>query len=1799
MSAPVVVQFKDLAPERLYRLGYEALYNAVNLGRLVGFVGSGVSLVYGNLTWTDFMEEIVKKTDQRLAEAEEMLMPGGSSSSRAQVERVERARHQIALFKRERSEPIVILQFCKQAFALIDEVFVGDSPDRGGAYGKALQEIFAGDGYFVRKTLSERLDWWSPPIRKAAAGASATARLDALDKAVLKAKKSPDKEGRRAFLVLQERISEFYSIDTLKWLATRCDGATRRGLDKLLGSLKEVTGKNAELFQQGHLLPIDRRSISCIFLAASLLKSDGSDWKELVGELARRPGKRLAPPRPLLDPLSDLHQSLRIRRYLTTNYDLELENLFLLDDFRDRERWPRPPEEVDMMMRSRGGSPLSGASAAADGANGGSWLRQRTDGTKVRSDVYDDGASGPLFEFGIGAGDNGVHIFHLHGRVDRPETMIATDSDYNRIYRAEGPGRSGFDLAYDVAIAGNPVLFVGSGLTEDELTRTFRQDVSNARSREDGFVMRPASARADSLAREQMSLRTKFGLYAIHFGHRRRGVGMCLRRHFTMIDMLARKFHLADADSFRPWGKKAQASGFAYVWKDKCPDQAVRKTVLERECPLWNGLAAAKKLSHIGDHAFDDEDDCYAPDLEDVIAIDAMMSRSYGALIRSKKPGEPKPGCFTYEFALVASLDFDGEAVAWLLSKDSESFADKLGREKPGPPEYRARRLIADYLDKLHEKLLTAAIRIELREIGRESSRYRDAQLIPVEARKASLGGQVRHLAAGTGGMGDGRKGWRIHDWDWWRHELEDEEETITLLDEQGREALKPLLLPERSPPAPALFAILGPPGTGKGSFLWSLLSHFETIAARRPRKWLILNCCYGLEADSLISLIGNFVTRDEAGREGPPRPRTTSRREWIESAIGALGRPRTIVLGGIDRLFGIEGEILAAGFDWLLQALMRADNIRLIIVGDGQKCARYFGHRARRTKAGDIRAIERYSVSRHIDRKGPDDGEPDPAPYLDYLDRYWRKQMDEGRRLDLIAGHYEVSAASMASGPLLPSRVVVNALDGLMYSAKGRPWCRNFGALAQEILKTLAFIGLPVEAEVVAIAPAVKRALEQLELPAEERDGIERVKGDKARARPGLRARLETAARARQFTAAVDLLLERGLLQSVEPYRIDDLRNFTQAEDAQKKMMTAEVAPVDGVAFDVAIAHVDPAGKQADFSLTRGQHAIFFRRRLVLHRAVMAYLRERFGVPFSETTLSDGYNLTLYSAQPDDAPAHEPQATAELEELVDQLIDGWKDVNFHAGIDRGLRRLRDRLLGDELLDSERKPGYQADPRTVARLDHWRRLAKAALMRGSLAPASLRAGGGIVRGFFSAVNLFGLDIEDRYGHSTPLGAIRRQKDRLQRILTAAREMQQARGNILTATRELFDTKATFPHRRKGLIRCTYPVFEKKMEKELHERMDGVKSPGVEIKPGKCFWQQRIVPSWAQLPGQLGLMPDGLVRVSGRDEAALRPFYPEEVVWLENERGVIALAQGDLYTAGDAFDLALKANEAIEAEEFQPNRCRILLNQAYLRIERGWITEGRLIARKLVQAFETDLGPAPRTVRPQTREKIRIVALARGYEALCHHLNGLPDLAVRGYEDALGDLNGLREQRAIALFNDRLADLHARYYGDKAVADGYYRRALAAAEAGRHIDVVYGVRVHRALLAAKRDGDERKNIGDSLRLFDAAVTYGTRLDMHRVTVRALSARAELRLWLGDIRAAESDIGRAMALAAKFDMRLRCISLRVLRGRAYEKLDDLANARFLFERALSEAEAINYQRIVEEASDELIRLRPRGN
>lgn len=67
-------------------------------------------------------------------------------------------------------------------------------------------------------------------------------------------------------------------------------------------------------------------------------------------------------------------------------------------------------------------------------------------------------------------------VFHCHGRYDDPDTILATELDYQRWYLAEEEeAASAFLQTFDLLFTSNPILFVGFGLTDEDLLRPLRR----------------------------------------------------------------------------------------------------------------------------------------------------------------------------------------------------------------------------------------------------------------------------------------------------------------------------------------------------------------------------------------------------------------------------------------------------------------------------------------------------------------------------------------------------------------------------------------------------------------------------------------------------------------------------------------------------------------------------------------------------------------------------------------------------------------------------------------------------------------------------------------------------------------------------------------------------------------------------------------------------------------------------------------------------------------------------------------------------------------------------------------------------------------------------------------------------------------------------------------------------------------------------------------------------------------------------------------------------------------------------
>lgn len=475
--------------------------------------------------------------------------------------------------------------------------------------------------------------------------------------------------------------------------------------------------------------------------------------------------------------------------------------------------------------------------------------------------------------------------------------------------------------------------------------------------------------------------------------------------------------------------------------------------------------------------------------------------------------------------------------------------------------------------------------------------------------------------------------------------------------------------------------------------------------------------------------------------------------------------------------------------------------------------------------------------------------------------------------------------------------------------------------------------------------------------------------------------------------------------------------------------------------------------------------------RRYTVHLSLQTEIRDRNGIPLSDSILSTAYNMSLFSAQPADGALPEADLHDELGRLVDWLIGAYKDPP---------------------LDPRARRNDRSNPHVVA---------------------SYRAGFALVRGLYSTSALLSVDRGDRLVSEDRDGLLTEHAQRLDRML------------------EAFD----------------------------------------------AIWRSR-----GDAP-----RPDDP-----------EPLYPDELVWLHNERGVVKLAQGDLYEARFSLNEADRINRAyVEFHEESHNWRRITLNQIVVDIERGRLQS----AEDRMNAIERNLGAVKRKhihrryVEKESTERIRFdpiashedilsVALITGYRGLTSHLRGELDAASHYFVRAIRVLQRMDEQRALALFRRHQASLLA----DLRDLDGLRRESrlsVSGAESVRQLDIVYSGRLMEAC-AQDRSTDpvERKQ---GFRAALEALEYATLADLHRLSIEAQGRLAWTKFNNGDYDAALEHISEAMAIATRYGLTLYKISLRATMGLILIKRGNMDAGRTLIRNAINGAVRIGYQRAIENA------------
>lgn len=196
---------------------------------------------------------------------------------------------------------------------------------------------------------------------------------------------------------------------------------------------------------------------------------------ELIPSLDSGSSIQLSP-----DPIRNLTETLGINRFLTLNYDVEIEREFKkkfrtsnsthgtndLEQSAFEALCELSPDDEFLKNTSR--NKFNCNVAFQDGL-----------GRTVNSVCLDKDNIGELVNFALFGRQYDAQVFHLHGRFDRPASMVLTEEDYKNTYFQSGESNYTFDEALAALFLGNDVMFVGVGMNEPEMTRPLRQFLSS------------------------------------------------------------------------------------------------------------------------------------------------------------------------------------------------------------------------------------------------------------------------------------------------------------------------------------------------------------------------------------------------------------------------------------------------------------------------------------------------------------------------------------------------------------------------------------------------------------------------------------------------------------------------------------------------------------------------------------------------------------------------------------------------------------------------------------------------------------------------------------------------------------------------------------------------------------------------------------------------------------------------------------------------------------------------------------------------------------------------------------------------------------------------------------------------------------------------------------------------------------------------------------------------------------------------------------------------------------------------
>lgn len=323
-----------------------------------------------------------------------------------------------------------------------------------------------------------------------------------------------------------------------------------------------------------------------------------------------------------------------------------------------------------------------------------------------------------------------------------------------------------------------------------------------------------------------------------------------------------------------------------------------------------------------------------------------------------------------------------------------------------------------------------------------------------------------------------------------------------------------------------------------------------------------------------------------------------------------------------------------------------------------------------------------------------------------------------------------------------------------------------------------------------------------------------------------------------------------------------------------------------------------------------------------------------------------------------------------------------------------------------------------------------------------------------------------------------------------------------------------------------------------------------------------------------------------------------PFFAEEIAWLYNEAGVLSYAQGALQFARGFFNRAAEFAHRIEPSQTGAIRSTIALNVAETDIDRG-----RLMYAEA--AIATILG-----IKDEHPVVLRVAA---GLMGLVEQIKGRYPSAERYFKQALDDstedeegsprlgLITLKQTRAASIMSRHYAELLQRVEGRMKEARAMLRQSAILAIEGGHEDIRYQSRLsylRLKLMEREKDGKVATDGHNMHKELDVIEDFARVMGMPRLQCAADEIRARLHLADGDLQAALAMASRGLTLASANDLRLRKTLLLLRLAQIFERRGEFNECRAVLAEAFDLARETGYHAAVEEGQELHARISKKG-